>query len=39
MTRHEVMEALRNAGCATVEEVHAAFLENDGSISVIPKSK
>ena len=39
LTRHEVMAALREAGCASVEEVRAALLENDGSISVIPKSK
>ena len=39
LTHHEVMTALREAGCASVEEVRAALLENDGSISVIPKSK
>jgi len=39
VTRREVLSALRQAGCATVEEVRAALLENDGSISVIPKSK
>jgi uncharacterized membrane protein YcaP (DUF421 family) len=39
LTRHELMAALREAGCASVEEVRAALLENDGSISVIPKSK
>src|SRR5881394_3549353 len=39
LTRHEVMTALREAGCASIEEVRAALLENDGSISVIPKSK
>jgi uncharacterized membrane protein YcaP (DUF421 family) len=39
LTRHEVMAALRSAGCGTVEEVHAAFLENDGQISVIPRVK
>jgi uncharacterized membrane protein YcaP (DUF421 family) len=38
LTRHEVMTALREAGCASVEDVRAAFLENDGSISVISKS-
>jgi uncharacterized membrane protein YcaP (DUF421 family) len=38
LTRHEVMAALREAGCASVEDVRAAFLENDGSISVISKS-
>lgn len=37
ITRHELMTALRAGGCATVEEVHAALLETDGSISVIPK--
>jgi uncharacterized membrane protein YcaP (DUF421 family) len=39
LTQHEVMCALREAGCATIEEVQAALLENDGSISVVPKSK
>jgi len=39
LTRHELMTALREAGCASIEEVRAALLENDGSISVIPKSK
>src|SRR6266478_5578970 len=39
LTRDEVMTALREAGCASIEEVRAALLENDGSISVIPKSK
>src|SRR6266853_406086 len=39
LTRHEVMTALREAGCASIEEVRAALLENDGSISVIPKRK
>ena len=39
LTRHEMMNALREAGCAAVEDVRAAFLENDGTISVIPKTK
>jgi uncharacterized membrane protein YcaP (DUF421 family) len=39
LTRHEVMTALREAGCSSIEQVRAALLENDGSISVIPKSK
>src|SRR6266403_4899165 len=39
LTRHEVMSALRQAGCVSVEDVRAAFLENDGSVSVIPKTK
>jgi uncharacterized membrane protein YcaP (DUF421 family) len=37
ITHHELMTALRAAGCSTTEEVHAAFLETDGSISVIAK--
>ena len=37
LSRHELMSALREAGCANVEDVRAALLENDGSISVIPK--
>jgi len=39
ITHHELMTALREAGCATVEEVRGALLETDGTISVIPKSK
>jgi uncharacterized membrane protein YcaP (DUF421 family) len=37
ITHHELMSALRAAGCATAEDVHSAMLETDGSISVIPK--
>lgn len=39
LTHHELMTALREGGCSCVEDVHAALLENDGSISVIPKNK
>ena len=39
MTHHEVMSALRKAGCSSVEDVQSAFLENDGSISVVPREK
>ncbi|MDB6146600.1 MAG: hypothetical protein JWO45_264 [Spartobacteria bacterium] len=39
LTRHELMSALREAGCARIEDVRAAMLENDGSVSVIPKTK
>ena len=39
ITHHELMTALREAGCATVEDVRGALLETDGSISVLPKSK
>ena len=37
MTHHELNAALRQAGCTCVEEVHYAVLENNGSISVVPK--
>ncbi len=39
MTRHELMNALREEGCSTIDDVHAALLENDGTISVIAKIK
>ena len=39
LTRHEVDAALREAGCTCPEEVHAAFLENNGTISVIPRAR
>src|SRR5438270_10344526 len=39
LTRHEMMCALREAGCPSIETVQAAFLENDGTISVIPRSQ
>ncbi|HEY9153818.1 MAG TPA: YetF domain-containing protein [Opitutaceae bacterium] len=37
LTHHELDAALRDSGCACVSEVHMAILENNGSISVIPK--
>jgi len=39
LTRHELMNALREAGCASIEEARAVLLENDGTISVILKTK
>jgi uncharacterized membrane protein YcaP (DUF421 family) len=33
------MSALREAGCPEIEEARAAFLENDGTISVILKKQ
>jgi uncharacterized membrane protein YcaP (DUF421 family) len=36
MTRHELMAALRRAGCDAIEQVHTAVLENNGQISVTP---
>jgi len=39
LTHHELNAALRSAGCACVEEVHYAILENTGQITVHPKRK
>lgn len=39
LTHHELDAALRQAGCMSVSEVRSAILENNGVISVIPKSK
>ncbi len=37
LTHHELNAALRRGGCACVDDVHSAILENNGSISVTPK--
>lgn len=37
LTHHELNAALRQAGCTCVEDVHSAVLENNGSISVVPR--
>jgi uncharacterized membrane protein YcaP (DUF421 family) len=37
LTHHELNAALRQAGCTCVEEVHTAILENNGSVSVVPR--
>lgn len=37
LTHHELNAALRAAGCACVEEVHFAVLENNGAITVKAK--
>jgi uncharacterized membrane protein YcaP (DUF421 family) len=39
LTRHEINAALRQAGCLCMEEVHTAILENNGVISVTPRSR
>ena len=39
LTMHELNSALRRSGCAGVEEVHYAVLENNGSISVIARKE
>jgi uncharacterized membrane protein YcaP (DUF421 family) len=38
LTHHELDAALRQAGCSCVDEVQAAILENNGSISVVPRT-
>jgi uncharacterized membrane protein YcaP (DUF421 family) len=37
ITHHELMAALRVAGCCNVCDVHFAVLENNGSISVVER--
>jgi uncharacterized membrane protein YcaP (DUF421 family) len=37
LTHHELNAALRQAGCARIEDVHVATLENNGAISVVPR--
>ena len=39
LTQHELHAALRAAGCACVDEVHFAILENNGVINVQRKSE
>ncbi len=36
LTHHELNEALRASGCGNIEDVHVAFIENDGKITVQP---
>lgn len=38
LTHHELNAALRREGCACVDDVHMALLENNGSISVTPRN-
>jgi uncharacterized membrane protein YcaP (DUF421 family) len=38
LTQHELMAALRQGGCLSLDEVHAAILENNGSITVVPRA-
>lgn len=39
LSRHELMAALRGAGCDNIEDVHVAVLENNGRISVTPRER
>jgi len=38
LTHHELNAALRRAGVSSVDQVRSAILENNGSISVIPRN-
>jgi uncharacterized membrane protein YcaP (DUF421 family) len=38
LTHHELVAAIRQAGVSCPEDVHSAILENNGAISVVPKS-
>ena len=37
LTHHELNAALRATGCACIEDVQYAVLENNGTISVVPR--
>lgn len=37
LTHHELNSALRQSGCAAPEHVQAAILENNGTITVVPR--
>jgi uncharacterized membrane protein YcaP (DUF421 family) len=39
LSHHELMAALRSAGCDAIEDVHVAMFENTGGITVTPKKK
>jgi uncharacterized membrane protein YcaP (DUF421 family) len=39
LTHHELNAALRQEGCAAVADVQYAVLENNGSITVVPRPK
>jgi uncharacterized membrane protein YcaP (DUF421 family) len=38
LTHHELNAAIRQSGCSSVCDVHAVILENNGAISVVPRS-
>jgi len=39
LTHHELNASLRNAGCSCPAEVHMAVLENNGAISIVPRTR
>jgi hypothetical protein len=38
LSRNEVLSAVRNSGCGSLQKVDAVILETDGSISVVPSA-
>jgi uncharacterized membrane protein YcaP (DUF421 family) len=38
LSRHELDTAIRAASCDSIADVHVAILENNGSITVLPKN-
>jgi uncharacterized membrane protein YcaP (DUF421 family) len=38
LTHHELNAALRQSGCASIEEVRLAVLENNGAVSVLARN-
>ena len=39
LTQHELMAAVRQGGCTCVDDVRLAVIENNGSVSVIPRDR
>ena len=39
LTHHELLSALRQSGCACIDDVQSAILENNGAISVIRRNR
>jgi uncharacterized membrane protein YcaP (DUF421 family) len=39
LTHHELNAALRQAGCVAIDEVQCAVLENNGSITIVPRKR
>jgi uncharacterized membrane protein YcaP (DUF421 family) len=37
LTHHELMAAIRQNGCACIDDVHLAVIENNGAISVVSR--
>jgi len=37
LTHHELMAAIRQNGCACIDDVHLAVIENNGTISVVSR--